>query len=123
MIIKLSKYNAPFSEPSSPDVHYISLDDQRLMSLGLFTSHVDFYREFVPATFEAFDHIHDVNYVFESSKLPFFQLNSHPVFESVVAKADTKFLDDLYFESGIKAAARRAGRSFTKSKNKVRSCN
>lgn len=43
MEIRLSRYNSPFSEPSTPDIHYISLDDQRDMRLGAFDAHVGIY--------------------------------------------------------------------------------
>lgn len=112
MLIKFSKYNAPFSEQSTSEVHFISLDDQRLMNLGLFTAHVDCYlQNFVP-TFEAFDAIHNVNYVFESSRLPFSQVDTHPVIEAFVAIPDREYLDDLFLNSGIKAAGKRARRCF-----------
>jgi hypothetical protein len=44
MEIRLSKYNSPFSEPSTADVHYISLDDQRDIRAGAFDAHVREYR-------------------------------------------------------------------------------
>jgi len=44
MEIRLSKYNLPFSECSTPDVHYISLDDQRDIRAGHFDSHVHAFR-------------------------------------------------------------------------------
>ena len=43
MEIRLSRYNSPFSEPSTLDIHYISLDDQRYMRLGAFDAHVGIY--------------------------------------------------------------------------------
>lgn len=118
MIIKFSKYNEPFTEPCTPNVHYISLDNQRLMNSGMYVSHVECYYQNVPATFEAYDTIHGVKYIFESSKLPFSQIDSHSVVEATVSKHESKFLDALYFDSGIKAAGKRAGRTFTKNKNK-----
>ena len=112
MIIMLSKYNAPFCEPALPGVHYISLDDQRLMALGLYTSHVDLYLENAVFTFEAYDAIHNVAYVFESSKVPFSQSSSHPPVEAFIGIPDREFLDDLFLNSGIKAAGKRANRCF-----------
>jgi|GEM_PF-5963974 len=112
LLIKFSKYNSPFCEPSTCDVHYISLDDQRLMRLGLFTAHVDCYLQNSVCTFEAFDAIHNVNYIFESSKLPFSQTNSSPKVEAVMGIPDREFLDDLYLNFGIKAAGKRGYRCF-----------
>jgi len=112
MIIKLSKYNEPFTEPCTPNVHYISLDNQRLMNSGMYSAHVECYRQNVPATFEAFDAIHNVKYIFECSKLPFSQATSNPIVEAVVAIPDREFLDDLFLNSGIKAAGKRAHRCF-----------
>lgn len=112
MEIRLSKYNAPFSEPSSDLVHYISLDDQRLMARGMYCAHVDCYLQNVPSTFEAFDSIHGVKYVFESAKIPFSQIDSHKIIEAVLSIADREFLDDLFLKSGIKAAGKRAHRCF-----------
>lgn len=123
MKILFSKYNEPFCEPSSDGLHYLSLDTQRLMSRGMYTAHVECFYQNVPATFEAFDNIHGVKYVFECSKLPFSQIDSHSVVEATISKSDANFLNDLYFDSGIKAAAKRVGRTYTKNKNKVRVCN
>lgn len=44
MQILFSKYNLPFCEPSTADVHYISLDDQRDIRAGAFDAHVRDYR-------------------------------------------------------------------------------
>lgn len=44
MQILFSKYNLPFCEPSTPEVHYISLDDQRAIRAGQFDSHVHAFR-------------------------------------------------------------------------------
>lgn len=124
MDIRFSRYNAPFCEPSTPDVHYISLDDQRLMARGMYAAHVECYYQNVPATFEAYDCIHGVKYVFESSKLPFSQIDSHSIVEAVITKHESKFLDDLYFDSGIKAAGRRSARTAIKPKDfRARTCN
>ncbi|WP_331346822.1 hypothetical protein [Cellvibrio sp. UBA7661] len=44
MEICFSRYNEPFTEPSTPEVHYISLDAQRDMKAGFFDAHVkEFY--------------------------------------------------------------------------------
>lgn len=44
MQILFSKYNLPFTEPSTPEVHYISLDDQRDIRAGHFASHVHVFQ-------------------------------------------------------------------------------
>jgi hypothetical protein len=43
MEIRLSRYNLPFTEPSTHEVHYISLDDQRAIRAGQFDAHVHQY--------------------------------------------------------------------------------
>ena len=40
MEIRYSKYNHPFVEPSTDQVHYISLDDQYLIRAGLLDAHI-----------------------------------------------------------------------------------
>lgn len=68
MDIRLSKYNYPFSEPAELNVHYISLDHQLLIKLGIFDAHVQVFRSLpVSRTLEIFDplsgttHVHDMN--------------------------------------------------------------
>ena len=123
MEIRFSKYNEPFCEPSTEGLHFISLDNQRLMARGIYTAHVECFYQNAPATFEAFDTIHGTKYIFQCSKLPFSQIDSHSIVQATISKVDAKFLNDLYFESGIKAAAKRVGRTYTKNKNKVIICN
>lgn len=108
MEIRFSRYNEPFVESSCPDIHYISLDNQRLMWAGIYDAHVKLYRMQVTVrTFEAYDHIHGVNYVFECSNSPVLKpFSSSPV----VMPIEFDFLDDLYYQSGIKAAGKVSGR-------------
>lgn len=44
MLIKYSRYSAPFTEKPVSGVHFISLDDQRDMALGFYDAHVRLYQ-------------------------------------------------------------------------------
>lgn len=103
MEIRLSRYNRPFVEPSSPEVHYISLDDQCDMKCGLYSAHV---REFhsLPRSnlFEVYDPISRTTYRHELSGLDFHRpFSSQPI---NTLEVDRDFLASLR-SAGIKAAS------------------
>lgn len=114
MEIRLSKYNSPFSEPCTPEVHYISLDDQRDIRLGAFNAHVIAYRsQFVmPLSFstrtfrtddfiEVFDPLSGTTRIHDLSDATFF---ISP--RASVPDVDLQFVDDLR-KSRVKAAVPR----------------
>ncbi|HEX8376758.1 MAG TPA: hypothetical protein VF602_02995 [Pedobacter sp.] len=112
MQIRFSRYNAPFTEPSDENVHYISLDDQLAMRAGRFDAHVTAYRS-LPKTrvVEAYDSLTGTTHVFDLGNTfyipPFARLP-----EPDIDHDDQKFLDDLFYKSGIKAAGKRVKRCF-----------
>lgn len=99
MIIKLSKYNAPFCEPPEAGVHYISLDDQALDRMGRHDSHVKLY-ESLKASSSACPVV----------GRPFASIPLSPSKPAPISKEDTKFLDELFYDCGIKAAGKRIKR-------------
>ncbi len=113
MEIRLSRYNQPFTEPSSPDVHYISLDDQRDIRAGAFDSHVRLFRSQITvipsrpfrsvssnSAFEVFDPLTGSTHVFDLTGASLFTPSS----ESLVVP-DSQFVDQLR-KSGVRSAAR-----------------
>lgn len=120
MEIRLSQYNAPFGDFPNPDIHYISLEDQRLAQLGFYYSHVWlYYRLFweslsLPTPYrrstrqiEIYDPLSNTTSIHEINSTDF----SYSAFTSESEPADDiKFLDELYYKHGIKTAGKRIGR-------------
>ena len=92
MEIRFSRYNQPFTEPSSSDVHYISLDDQRAIRAGEFDAHVHQYRSSISRplffttrtfrtndAFEIFDPLTCSTSVHDLSGASFFSPSAEPV--------------------------------------------
>lgn len=110
MEIRLSRYNEPFCELSSDSVHYISLDCQRDMRLGVFDAHVRAFMS-LPRTnvIEVHDHLSGSTEYHDLSNTRYF-----PPFVSCpiqhLDSDDREYLDSLFFDSGIKAAGYRTGR-------------
>jgi hypothetical protein len=105
MEIRFSRYNQPFTEPSSADVHYISLDDQRAIRSGEFDSHVHAFRA-QPLTriLEIFDPLTGATFSHDMSVAGFFRpFNSSPSVDR--SDIDLEFIDDLR-SSKVKAASR-----------------
>lgn len=102
MEIRLSRYNRPFVEPSSSEIHYISLDDQRDMKIGLYSAHVrEFYLLPRVNLFEVYDPITRATYKHDLNNLGFHRpFSSQPVNSLEI---DRDFLAELR-SSGIKAA-------------------
>lgn len=110
MQIKLSRYNAPFCEPPEDGVHYISLDDQRDIRTGHLDAHVRLFLSQkkirtieVTNTLTGETLVHDITNTFY---IPPF--SKTPV--SVISADDVKFLDELYYDCGIKSAGKRTKR-------------
>jgi hypothetical protein len=124
VIIKFSRYNAPFTESPEPGVHFIALDDQLDMRAGRYNAHVQafyqlFYRQ--PAlrtrsayrkdTIEYDDHISGQHYevaVSQSLYEPEFVLT--PV--APLSSDEVEFLRELYFDNGIKSVGHRLAHHF-----------
>jgi hypothetical protein len=114
MQIRFSKYNSPFSEPSTQDIHYISLDDQRDLKSGYFAAHVHLYfaRFVIPPSrtfrtfrtddlIEVFDPLSGATRVHDLSGSTFLP---NPIRPTVPANdADLAFVDQLR-KTHIKAA-------------------
>lgn len=111
MQILLSKYNLPFCEPSTPDVHYISLDDQRAIRAGHFDSHVHLFRSRFPValrpkfpvlstndSFQVFDPLTGITRVHDLSGASLFTPSVEPVFFP-----DFQVVEHLR-KSGVRAA-------------------
>lgn len=103
MQILFSKYNLPFCEPSTPEVHYISLDDQRAIRAGQFDSHVQQYRSTISRpvffttrtfrtndAFEVFDPLTGSTRVHDLSGASFFSRSAEPV-----VTPDFEFVEQL----------------------------
>jgi hypothetical protein len=103
--ILFSKYNLPFCEPSSVDVHYISLDDQRAIRSGEFDSHVHAFRaQPVTRILEIVDPLTGSTFTHDMSGSGFFRpFNSSPSVDRF--DIDLEFIDDLR-SSKVKAASR-----------------
>ena len=106
MDIRLSKYNYPFSEPAELNVHYISLDHQLLIKLGIFDAHVQVFRSLpVSRTLEIFDPLSGTTHVHDMNGAGFFRpFNSAPTVVGV--HVDLQFVDQLR-KSHVKAAVPR----------------
>ena len=113
MEIRLSIYNQPFTEPSSADVHYISLDDQRAIRAGEFDAHVHAFRSRITvfpsrpfrsvstnSAFEVFDPLTGSTHIFDLTGASLFT----PSVEAPVIP-DSHFVDQLR-KSGVRSAAR-----------------
>lgn len=113
MQILFSKYNLPFCEPSSPEVHYISLDDQRAIRAGEFDAHVHAFRSRITvipsrpfrsvstnSAFEVFDPLTGSTHIFDLTGASLFTPSS----EALVVP-DAHFVDGLR-KSGVRSAAR-----------------
>jgi hypothetical protein len=105
MEIRFSRYNQPFTEPSTTDVHYISLDDQRAIRAGEFDSHVHAFRaQLVTRILEIFDPLTGATFTHDMSGAGFFRpFNSSPSVDP--SDIDLEFIDDLR-SSKVKAASR-----------------
>jgi hypothetical protein len=112
MEIRLSRYNQPFTEPSTHDVHYISLDDQRAIRAGDFSAHVHAFRSsFVMRlslsfrtfrtndAFEVFNPLTGVTLVHDLSGTSFFTPSVEPV-----VTPDFEVVDQLR-KSRVRAAS------------------
>lgn len=113
MEIRLSRYNQPFTEPSSQDVHYISLDDQRAIRAGEFNAHVHAFRSQISvipsrpfrtvsnnSAFEVFNPLTGITHIFDLTGASLFT----PSTESPVVP-DPLLVDQLR-KSGVRSAAR-----------------
>jgi len=121
MEIRFSKYNEPFTEQSGPNVHYISLDDQRDMHLGAFDAHVRayLYRQFdrplsfstrtfrIDNSIEVYDPISGTTRIHDLTGANFVSRFSAPAHSLSVD--ETQVLDELFL-SGVKAATPRLSR-------------
>ncbi len=102
MIIKLSRYRAPFTEPHQDGVHFISLDDQADMSRGIYDAHIRLYRSLPQTrTIDVFDPLSNRHYVLDVKPAT---PRPYAVESVAIDKAEVKFLDDLFYCSKIKAA-------------------
>jgi hypothetical protein len=103
MEIRLSRYNQPFVESSTSDIHYISLDDQRDMRLGNFDSHVRHYFSLPKSTvLEIFDPFTRVTFTHDVSDSGFYRpFNAQPAV--VTSHIDFEFLGELR-SAGVKVA-------------------
>lgn len=95
MKIRLSRYNAPFTETPIAGVHFISLDDQRLMRSGHFSAHVEAY----------LSERYSVRRIYSPHHVPFKPYSNDSDF-----LPDSSYLEDLYYVHGINAAGRALGR-------------
>lgn len=103
MEIRLSRYNQPFTEPSTPDVHYISLDDQRDMRAGFFDAHIHAFNA-LPKTrvLELVDPLTGATFTHDMSGAGFFRpFNSQPTV--VRSNVDVDFVAELQ-AAGVKVA-------------------
>lgn len=104
MEIRLSRYNLPFSEPSSAEVHYLSLDDQFRIRLGLLDAHVELFKSLnVPplslsfrkfraeSTLDIFDPLSGVTHTHDLTDTGFFI----PAKEVVKTLVDHELLNQL----------------------------
>jgi hypothetical protein len=111
--IRFSRYNQPFTEPSTADVHYISLDDQHAIRAGLFDAHVQLFRSrcFVRpsrsfrsfstnSAFEIFNPLTGSTHVYDLTGLTPFAPSVEPL-----VVPDAHFVDSLR-KSGVRSAAR-----------------
>jgi hypothetical protein len=123
MEIRLSQYNAPFRDCPNPNIHYISLDDQLLMRLGMFDAHVWLYyklfwdsiswaspypRSTRLIEMDVYDPLTETTHHHEVNPRDFSY--SVSTSESELTAEDLKFLDELYYKHGIKTAGKRIGR-------------
>lgn len=104
MIILMSKYRAPFSEPPQEGVHYISLDDQADMNAGRYDAHVRLYRSLAPKptidihnAFTGESYTHELTYL--DSCRPF--AKNRPVIDE---EDHEKFTRELSLNFGVHAA-------------------
>lgn len=105
MQILFGKYNLPFCEASTPDVHYISLDDQRDIRAGVLDAHVRAFLAIpVTRTLEIIDPLTGATFIHDMSGAGFFRpFNSQPSVDR--SNLDMEFIDDLR-SSKVKAASR-----------------
>ncbi len=117
MQILFSRYNEPFTELSSSDVHYISLDDQRDFKAGYMAAHVHLYfaRFVIPPSrtfrtfrtddvLEVFDPLSGTTRIHNMSGATFLPNSNRPT--APANDADLAFVDHLR-KSRIKAAVPR----------------
>ena len=119
MQILFSKYNLPFCEASTPEAHYISLDDQRDIRAGVFDAHVRAFAAQLPSprlslsrrTFraddflEVFDPLTGITVVHDMRGDSGLFIRSAPKPAVASAPVDKKFVDQLR-ASKVKAADR-----------------
>lgn len=119
MEIRLSQYNEPFCEPPQEGVHYISLDNQRDMRRGCFESHVRVYLDLVKNSFLEFYFSNHLAFNYELNPFPDLAdpLTSRRELDALSQSEDPtfdveqfKFLEELFYQHGIKSAGKRIGR-------------
>lgn len=94
MEIRLSRYLLPFSETPENCVHYIPVDFQQDILTGNLSAHVQLWRSQHSSDESVYGFYDPQNW-----RSP----NPEPVI-------DYAFLDDLFYNSGVKAAGKRVGR-------------
>lgn len=112
MEIRFSRYNLPFCEPSSAEIHYISLDDQCDMRAGRYNAHVAAYRAANQSRLvEVFNPLTGVTAIHELSGQAYFRpfANSPDYF---LSPDELDFLRELHFEHGLRSAAVRTSQFF-----------
>jgi hypothetical protein len=105
MEIRFSKFNSPFSEPSEPNVHYISLNDQFDMKAGRFDAHVRLYNS-LPSfrTIDVHNSLTGEHLTFEIKESVF---NSYAKESKYIDSLDFDHLEELAYKNKIKAAKKR----------------
>lgn len=110
MEIRMSRYNLPFVEYPIPDVHFIARDFQRQMALGLYDAHVSLFRALPRSNlFEVYNPLTDETHIFDLDNTHYMApmvRNPIPCYRS---PEDQKFLEDSYYNFGVKAAGRALG--------------